>query len=85
MIDREAKVPITARAVELFQRALAIKAGGDTRHRELASSTCNPCILFPLDLQADQPPPSWTTDAHQTTCWNHVADLRHRLDAAAAR
>jgi hypothetical protein len=66
MIDREAKVPITARAVELFQRALAIKAGGDARHREFLDLKLalhreldlQPLHPFPLDLQADQPPPS---------------------------
>jgi hypothetical protein len=93
MIDRDAKVPITARAVELFQRALAIKAGGNTRrrefldlqlalHRGLDLQLLHP---FPLDLEADQPPPSWMTDAHQIACWNHVADLRRRLDAAVER
>jgi hypothetical protein len=93
MSDREAKVAITARAVELFQRALAIKAAGNTRrrefldlqlalHRELDLQPLHP---FPLDLEADQPPPSWMTDTYQIACWNHVADLRRRLDAATAR
>ena len=86
-------VPITARAVELFQRALVIKAGGNTRrrefldlqlalHRELDLQLLHP---FPLDLKADQPPPSWMTDAHQIACWNLVADIRRRLDAAVER
>jgi hypothetical protein len=93
MIDREAKVPITAKALELFQRALAIKAGGNTLrkefsdlqlalHRELDLQPLHP---FPLDLEADQPPPSWMTDAQWIADWNLVADLRRRLDAAVAQ
>jgi hypothetical protein len=93
MIDREAKVPLTARAVELFQRALAIKAGGNTRRREFLDLqlalhrelNLQPLHPFPLDLEADQPPPPWMTDAYQIVCWNHAADIRRHLDAAAAR
>ena len=93
MIDRDAKLPITTRAVELFQRALAIQAGGNTRRREFLDLQLalhreldlRPLHPFLLDLEADQPPPSWMADAHQIACWNLVADLRRRLDAAVGR
>jgi hypothetical protein len=49
MIDREAKVPITAKALELFQRALAIKAGGNTRRK--AFSDLQLTLHRELDLQ----------------------------------
>ena len=78
-------MPIAARMVELFQRNTRRREFLDLQlalHRELDLQPLHP---FPLDLQADQPPPSWMTDAHQIACWNHVADLRRRLDAAAAR
>ena len=87
MIDREAKVPITASAVELFQRALAIKAGGNTRrrkfsdlqlalHRELNLQPLHP---FPLDLEADQPPPPWMTGRVPDSV---LESCRRQFDAA---
>ena len=87
------RLPITARAVELYQRALAIKTGGNTRRREFLDLqlalhrelNLQPLHPFPLDLEADQPPPSWMTDVHQIACWNQVVDLRRRLDAAVER
>jgi hypothetical protein len=49
LFDREAKVPITAKALELFQRALAIKAGGNTRRKEFSDLQLT--LHRELDLQ----------------------------------
>jgi hypothetical protein len=75
----------------LFQRALAIKAGGNNLRKEFSDLqlalhrelTCSPCILSRSTSKLTSRRPHG--DAQWIADWNLVADLRRRLDAAVAQ